>query len=206
MEQADAFLSLICYDEFIGAGTHLLSFLSASSPPAEWWVLLWKMDLFFSCSQGSQSHSPAVLGILLGKSKTSQGRSCGLQYNRPQGTLRRELELRVWIQSPRFNLHKLLRPWGKNSVYISFSGEERGDTCIILTKCRLHNTNPRAKSWEEVANGASVEKKPSWKLHSCYQTPEHLNNLKHTCLCMDQFKIYIQNLLQKCSTATFLPI
>ena len=29
MEQADAFLSLICYDEFIGAGTHLLSFLSA---------------------------------------------------------------------------------------------------------------------------------------------------------------------------------
>ena len=99
---------LICYDEFIAAGTPLLFFLSASSPPAEWWVLLWKTDFFSSCSQGSQSHSPAVLGILPGKSKTSRGRSCGLQYNRPQGTHRRELELRVWIQSPRFNSHKRL--------------------------------------------------------------------------------------------------
>lgn len=138
------------------------SLLSLSIFPSSWMTSsALENGFLFSCSQGSQSHSPAVLRILPAKSKTSQGRSCGLQYNRPQGTLRRELELRVWIQSPRFNLHKLLRPWGKNSVYISFSGDERGDTCIILTKCRLQNTNPRAKSWEDVTNGASVEKKPS---------------------------------------------
>lgn len=37
---------LICYDEFIGAGTHLLSFLSASSLQLNDAVLLWKMDFF----------------------------------------------------------------------------------------------------------------------------------------------------------------
>lgn len=148
------------------------------------------MDLFSSCSQGSQGFSPSVLGISVGRVKSHKS---DLVDSNKRG-LRApiwEQELRVRIQSPCCNAHQ--QSVTKKKACLGFPQWERwGCNNTTLTKCRMNTTRPRADTaQEEVTRGSSGEKKPS---REPFLT---------TYLCIDQYKILHP---KKCSTAIFLPM